>query len=88
MVVSCCFNFHLFGLPLSAPLSAIGYWGCVFLNGSEYRTSWHADSLRDGAKVGFLVTNAGDILLFVDGEAVVHIERAPADFSKTANYIL
>lgn len=56
--------------------SVVGYWGCVFLNGSEYRTSWHADRLRDGEKVGFLVTNAGDILVFVDGEAVVHIERA------------
>ena len=50
----------------------------MFLNGSEYRTSWHADSLRDGEKVGFLVTNAGDIVLFVDGEAVVHIERTSA----------
>ena len=70
---------HLdFMAPILGDRTRLGYWGCVFLNGSEYRTSWHADSLRDGEKVGFLVTNAGDILVFVDGEAVVHIERTSA----------
>lgn len=75
----CYSNRRFFGrLTSCLPATATGYWGCVFLNGSEYRTSWHADNLRDGEKVGFLVTNAGDILVFVDGEAVVHIERTSA----------
>ena len=54
----------------------IGYWGCVFIDGCEQRTAWRADSLHPGAKVGFLVTYSGDLLVFVDGEAVVRVDGA------------
>eukprot|EP00439_Symbiodinium_sp_Y106_P042126 s6859_g5.t1 len=54
----------------------IGYWGCVFLDGCEQRTAWRADSLHPGARVGFLVTRGGDLLIFVDGEAVVRVDGA------------
>ncbi|CAK9027961.1 unnamed protein product [Durusdinium trenchii] len=56
--------------------SVLGYWGCAFLDGSEFRTSWHPDTLETGTKVGFLATSTGDFVLFVEGEAMVHIERA------------
>ena len=55
--------------------SKVGYWGCAFLDGEEFRTSWRADSLHPGARVGFLVTQAGDIVLFVDGETVLQAGR-------------
>ncbi|CAE7673408.1 NEURL4 [Symbiodinium pilosum] len=54
----------------------IGYWGCVFVDGCEQRTPWRADSLQIGARVGFLVTLSGDLLVFVDGEAVVRVDGA------------
>ena len=54
----------------------IGYWGCVFVDGCEQRTAWRADSLHPGARVGFLVTRGGDLLVFVDGEAVVRVDGA------------
>ena len=56
-----------------------GYWGCAFLDGSEFRTSWHPDTLETGTKVGFLATSTGDFVLFVEGEAMVHIERRGDD---------
>ena len=54
----------------------IGYWGCVFVDGCEQKTAWRADSLHPGARVGFLVTLAGDLLVFVDGKAVVRVDGA------------
>eukprot|EP00913_Durusdinium_trenchii_P026105 g24489.t1 len=59
--------------------SVLGYWGCAFLDGSEFRTSWHPDTLETGTKVGFLATSTGDFVLFVEGEAMVHIERRGDD---------
>jgi len=57
--------------------SVVGYWGCVFLDGTEHRTEWRSDNLRPGSRVGLLVTKAsGDIIVFADGEPVVKIEAA------------
>eukprot|EP00440_Ansanella_granifera_P001795 gb/GFBE01001936.1/.p1 GENE.gb/GFBE01001936.1/~~gb/GFBE01001936.1/.p1 ORF type:complete len:531 (+),score=89.84 gb/GFBE01001936.1/:1-1593(+) len=56
----------------------VGYWGCVFLEGTEHRTEWRSDTLQPGARVGLLVTDGalGDLIVFVDGEAVVKVEGA------------
>merc|ERR1712110_1339955 len=56
----------------------VGYWGCVFLDGREKRTSWRADALRAGARVGLLVTGdgRGDLIVFVDGVPIVRADRA------------
>lgn len=54
----------------------VGYWGCVFLDGRERRTKWKADSLREGQRVGLLVTGdgRGDLIVFVDGKPVVRAD--------------
>jgi len=45
----------------------VGYWGCVFLDGTERRTEWRSDTLQAGSRVGLLVTaDAGDLIVFVD----------------------
>lgn len=56
----------------------IGYWGCVFLDGKERRTTWRADTLPVGAHVGVLVSNdeSGDLRVFVDGTLAVLAEGA------------
>jgi len=57
----------------------IGYWGCVFLDGQERRTSWKPDLLQAGSKVGLLISESGGsggIRVFVDGSLVVYIEGA------------
>jgi len=54
----------------------VGYWGCIFLDGVECRTSWRSDSLVVGSVVGLLVTKEGDILVFVDGHPVVRVAHA------------
>mmetsp|Transcript_62270 Transcript_62270/g.115574 ORF Transcript_62270/g.115574 Transcript_62270/m.115574 type:complete len:644 (-) Transcript_62270:85-2016(-) len=56
----------------------VGYWGCVFLDGSERKTHWRPDDLQAGQRVGFLVTGdgRGDIILFVDDQPVVHVPGA------------
>lgn len=54
----------------------VGYWGCVFLDGREKRTRWKADTLKEGSRVGLLVTGdgRGDLIVFVDGEPVVRAD--------------
>lgn len=54
----------------------VGYWGCIFLDGTERRTTWSPDTLNNGAKVGLLVTNdgKGDMIVFVDRRPVVRVE--------------
>merc|ERR1740121_1894968 len=49
----------------------VGYWGCIFLDGVERRNSWHPASLNSGARVGLLVSEEGDLLVFVDERPVV-----------------
>lgn len=54
----------------------VGYWGCLFLDGREKRTSWKADTLTVGSRVGLLVTGdgRGDLIVFVDGIPVVRAD--------------
>jgi hypothetical protein len=54
----------------------VGYWGCIFLNGEEHETSWRSDNLSAGARVGLLVTELGDLVVFVEGEQVVRVDGA------------
>lgn len=50
----------------------VGYWGGVFLDGKEERTTWQVDKLAAGARVGVLVeASSGDLHIFVDGALVV-----------------
>lgn len=44
----------------------IGYWGRLFCYGKEYKAPWNLDELKSGDVVGFLVTPAGAIALFVN----------------------
>jgi len=56
----------------------VGYWGCVFLDGQEKRTSWKPDMLKAGTKVGLLISDdgSGDMRVFVDLSPVVYIQGA------------
>jgi len=55
----------------------VGYWGCIFLNGTEQSTDWRADTLQAGARVGLLVTSdEGDLVIFVDDEPVAFCQGA------------
>jgi len=54
----------------------VGYWGCIFLDGVERRTSWRSDTLAVGSVVGLLVTREGDLLVFVDNHPVVRLANA------------
>lgn len=55
----------------------VGYWGCVFLDGTEHRTSWRSDTLCAGAKVGFLITSdeMRNLYVFVNGTPVVRVDN-------------
>lgn len=54
----------------------IGYNGSIFVNGEERPTSWRPERLDTSARVGLLVpaTRNGDVLVFVDGQAVLRID--------------
>lgn len=56
----------------------VGYWGCVFIDGKELRTSWRVDSLPVGSKVGVLISESGDLRVFANGELAVFVEGALA----------
>lgn len=62
-------------LPRSA---VIGYWGCVFVQGQERGTTWRADGLAEGSRVGVLATNEGrgDLIVFVNRRPVVRVAGA------------
>lgn len=54
-----------------------GYWGCVFSEEEEGQTSWQPDALNAGSKVGLLLPAGciGEVMIFVDGNLVVHYEN-------------
>mmetsp|Transcript_34230 Transcript_34230/g.97905 ORF Transcript_34230/g.97905 Transcript_34230/m.97905 type:complete len:192 (-) Transcript_34230:203-778(-) len=54
----------------------IGYSGSAHLNGVEARCQWQPDRLREGQRVGVLVTGDGreDLVVFVDEEEVLRVE--------------
>mmetsp|Transcript_52976 Transcript_52976/g.133867 ORF Transcript_52976/g.133867 Transcript_52976/m.133867 type:complete len:595 (+) Transcript_52976:86-1870(+) len=52
----------------------IGYWGCIFLDGVERRTNWLPETISIGAHVGLLVSDEGDLLVFVDRKPAVRVE--------------
>eukprot|EP00927_Polykrikos_kofoidii_P082037 TRINITY_DN8041_c0_g1_i1.p1 TRINITY_DN8041_c0_g1~~TRINITY_DN8041_c0_g1_i1.p1 ORF type:complete len:659 (+),score=82.75 TRINITY_DN8041_c0_g1_i1:208-2184(+) len=60
----------------------VGYNGCVFVDGQELRTTWRADLIPVGSKVGCLVSSNGDIRIFCDGDVVLRVGRALADMIK------
>lgn len=53
----------------------VGYWGCIFADGAENPTNWRPDTLGPGARVGLLVAETGEVIIFVDGRAVVRIDN-------------
>eukprot|EP00434_Breviolum_minutum_P037025 symbB.v1.2.032816.t1/scaffold3988.1/size46798/1 len=45
----------------------VGYWTCcAFVNRMRQRVQWDPADLRVGNRVGVLVTNEGDLKIFVD----------------------
>lgn len=63
---------------------AIGYWGCIFLNGKEHKTEWRADTLKAGSRVGIHVSDdTGDVHVFTNGEPVVLVESAISRYFMT-----
>ncbi|CAK0867437.1 unnamed protein product, partial [Prorocentrum cordatum] len=68
------------GLPARASqvpgAFVVGYHGGVFLGGAEQPAAWQPDSLREGQRVGVLLT-AGerrDLLVLVDGERALRVD--------------
>lgn len=52
----------------------VGYWGRCFCNGVEHRTTWKADSLEPGDRVGLLITLQGELHLWVNGDRKVRVD--------------
>lgn len=56
----------------------VGYWGCVFLEGTERRIKWCDDLLKAGSRIGLLISGDGngDIRIFRDNKSEVFVEGA------------
>jgi len=54
----------------------VGYWGCAFIEGKEQKTGWRSDAVAPGSIVGLLISDSGDLRVFVDQVSVALVEGA------------